>query len=246
MLRSVLLKLAIWQDVQEYLDKRSDVVIPVGSTEQHGPSGPLGTDLIAAEELANELGEERHCFVAPPLPFAASGAFGAFPGTIAVKPQTMLAIVGDLVSGLAAQGFRRFLFINAHAGSRAILQAACAQAHADVPDARCVAVQWWELPEVRSILLEMFGAREGHHATPGELSLVRKFYPRSVVELPPMDRFEPLLHPALWGAQDVLQRYPDGRIGSDPSLASGIAGDRIFVAASRALVEVHRRLVEDP
>jgi creatinine amidohydrolase len=61
-----------------------------------------------------------------------------------------------------------------------------------------------------------------------------------------MDRFEPVPQLIAWTAQDFRQRYPDGRVGSDPSLSSGVAGDRIFVAASRGLVEVHRRLVEDP
>ena len=55
----MLIKLSIWQDVEEYLGRRSDVVLPIGSAEQHGPSGPIGTDTIVAEELANELGEER-------------------------------------------------------------------------------------------------------------------------------------------------------------------------------------------
>src|SRR5947199_7098726 len=109
---SVLLKLALWQDVQEYLEKRNDVVIPVGSTEQHGPSGPLGTDLIIAEELANDLAEERYSMVAPAIPFGVSSVHGAFPGTIALKPATVLAVVVDAVESLAAQGFRRFLLVN--------------------------------------------------------------------------------------------------------------------------------------
>jgi creatinine amidohydrolase len=242
----VLLKLALWQDVQEYLEKRADVVIPVGSTEQHGPSGPLGTDLIIAEELASDLGEERRAAVAPAIPFGASQVHGAFPGTISLQPKTVLALVGDVVGSLAAQGFRRFLLVNGHHASKAVLQAACAQVHAAIPDARCLAVQWYELPEVRSVLMEMFGAREGHHATPGELSVVRRFCPRAVIDLPPMDRFVPVQQMLAWSAQDFRQRYPDGCVGSDPSLSSGSAGDRIFTAASRGLVEVHRRLVEDP
>jgi len=242
----VLLKLALWQDVEEYLEKRSDVVIPVGSTEQHGPSGPLGTDLVIAEELANELGEERRAAVAPPLPFGVSQLHGAFPGTISLKPATLLAAVADAIESLASQGFRRFLLVNGHHASKEILTAACAQVHAQISDARCLSVQWYELPEVRSILLEMFGAREGHHATPGELSVVRRFYPRAVIDLPPMERFEPVQQMVAWSAQDFRQRYPDGRVGSDPSLSNSSLGDRIFAAASRALVEVHRRLVEDP
>jgi creatinine amidohydrolase len=242
----VLLKLALWQDVQEYLEKRTDVVIPVGSTEQHGPSGPLGTDLIIAEELANELGEERRTMVAPAVPFGVSQVHGAFPGTVSLKAATMLSVATDAIESLAQQGFRRFLLLNAHHGSKAILQAACTQVHAQMEDARCLSVQWWELPEVKSVLMEMFGAREGHHATPGELSVVRRFYPRAVLDLPPMERFEPVPQMVAWSAQDFRQRYPDGSVGSDPSLSSGTAGDRIFVAASRGLVEVHRRLVEDP
>jgi creatinine amidohydrolase len=242
----VLLKLALWQDVHEYLERRSDVVIPCGGTEQHGPSGPLGTDLIIAEELANDLGQERNAMVAPVIPYGVSQLHGAFPGTISLKPATLLSLVTDAIESLAQQGFRRFLLVNGHHGSKAILQAACAQVHAAIPDSRCLSVQWWELPDVRSLVMEMFGAREGHHATPGELSVVRRFYPRAVTDLPPMDRFEPVPEPVTWGPADFRQRYPDGRVGSDPGLSSGPAGDQIFAAASRGLVEVHRRLVEDP
>jgi creatinine amidohydrolase len=242
----VLLKLALWQDVEEYLARRDDVIVPVGATEQHGPSGPLGTDLIVAEELANELGEERQAMVAPAIPFGVSSAHSAFPGTISLQPQTLLAVLRDSLQALAAQGFRRFLLVNGHHGSAGVLQGACAQAHADVPGSRCLCVSWWELPEVESLVLEMFGARQGHHATPAELSVVRRFYPRAVLELPPMERFEAVPQMTTWGAQDFRRRYPDGRVGSDPSLASGGLGDRLFAAASRALVEAHRRLVEDP
>jgi creatinine amidohydrolase len=242
----VLLKLALWQDVHEYLERRSDVVIPFGGTEQHGPSGPLGTDLIIAEELANDLGQERNAMVAPAIPYGVSHLHGAFPGTISLKPATLLSLATDAIESLAQQGFRRFLLVNGHHGSKAILQAACAQVHAAIPDSRCLSVQWWELPDVRSLVMEMFGAREGHHATPGELSVVRRFYPRAVTDLPPMDRFEPVPEPSTWGPADFRQRYPDGRVGSDPGLSSGPAGDQIFAAASRGLVEVHRRLIEDP
>ena len=242
----MLLKLALWQDVHEYLERRNDIVIPVGGTEQHGPSGPAGTDLIVAEELANDLGQERHALVVPAVPFGVSQVHSAFPGTISLKPATVLALLGDAIEGLAAQGFRRFLLVNAHHGSKAVLQALCAQVHGAIPDSRCLSVQWWELPEVRNTILEMFGAREGHHATPGELSLVRRFYPRAVIDLPPMDRFEAVPQPSTWGADDFRRRYPDGRVGSDPGLSSAAAGDRIFAAATRGLVEAHRRLVEDP
>src|SRR6267142_140588 len=181
----------------------------MGGTEQHGPSGPLGTDLIVAEELANELGQERTALVAPSIPFGVSQPHAAFPGTVSLQPATVLAVVTDAIGSLAQQGFRRFLLVNGHHGSKPILMAACAQVHAAIPDSRCL-------------------------------------YPRAVIDLPPMERFEPVPEPVTWTAADFRQRYPDGRVGSDPGLSSGAAGDQIFAAASRGLVEVHRRLVEDP
>src|SRR5207253_76418 len=80
-------------------------------------SGPLGSDLIVAEELAQELGEDRRAMVAPAIPFGISAVHAAFPGTIAVRPSTLLALVHDALQALHAQGFRRFLLVNAHRGS---------------------------------------------------------------------------------------------------------------------------------
>ena len=73
---------------------------------------------------------------------------------------------------------------------------------------------------MRSRVLEMFGAREGHHATPGELSIVRRFHPRAVLDLPAIERFEPVPEPVTWTAADFRQRYPDGAVGSGNVLAT--------------------------
>ena len=54
----MLLKLALWQDVEEYLARRDDVVVPIGSTEQHGPSGPLGSGLIVVAPTKEDI--RRH------------------------------------------------------------------------------------------------------------------------------------------------------------------------------------------
>ena len=81
----MLLKLALWQDVHEYLERRTDIVIPVGGTEQHGPTGPVGTDLILAEELANDLGQERSALVAPPVPFGSLADARRIPGNHLAK-----------------------------------------------------------------------------------------------------------------------------------------------------------------
>ncbi len=238
--------MATWQEVEEYLRKRNDVVLPVGSTEQHGPSGPCGTDAIVAEELALELHEDRRAAILPTLEFGVSNAHLGFPGTVALRPMTMIALLRDTFMSLAAHGFRRVLVINAHPGSCSALDAAAAQFHADLPDARCVVINWWDQPAVKALLLELFGAREGHHATPGELSIVRKFYPRGVPDTPAPEKFEAVPAPQIFSAPDFRRRYPDGRVGSDPSLATAAAGERIFLAASRAISDAHKRLLDVP
>src|SRR5207248_11107687 len=103
----------------------------------------------------NDPAEERRAMVAPVIPFAVSQVPGAFPGTISLKPATVLAVVTETIGSLAQQGFRRFLIVNGHHAGKAVLDLACAQAHADLSGVRCLAVQWWELPEVRSVVLEM-------------------------------------------------------------------------------------------
>jgi len=240
----VLLKLATWQEVEEYLRKRNDVVVPVGSTEQHGPNGPCGTDTVVAEELARELHEDRRCMVTPTLEFGVSGPHLGFPGTVSLRPMTMIALLRDALMSLAGHGFRKFLVLNAHPGSASAIDAACTQLHADLPDARCLIVAWWDLPEVKALLLELYGPREGHHATPGELSIVRKFYPRGVPDVAPVKKFEPVSRPQVYSAPDFKKRYPDGRVGSDPSLATAAAGERIFLAALHGVQDAHRRLLD--
>ena len=235
---------ANWMQIERYLEQDDRIVLPLGSTEQHGYLS-LETDNILAERVSAEAAEPLEIPVLPSLPYGLTPYFAAYPGSPSLRVGTYVAVVRDLLDSLHGQGFRRFLLVNGHPGSAGALQAACAQAHAELPDSRCLLVSWWKLPEVQSLVLELFGAREGHHATPGELSVVQRFYPRAVLELPPMERFEAVQQMVAWGAQDFRRRYPDGRVGSDPSLASASAGDRIFAAASRALAEAHLRLVED-
>src|SRR2546430_1446503 len=121
--------MATWTEVEEYLHKRNDVVVPVGSTEQHGPNGPCGTDTIVAEELALDLHEYRRALVTPTLELGVSGAHAGFPGTLALRPMTMIALVRDTLMSLAQHGLRRFLVLNAHPGSVSAIDAACTQFH---------------------------------------------------------------------------------------------------------------------
>ncbi len=105
-----------WQAVEEYLAHDDRVVVPIGSTEQHGYLS-LGTDAILAERVAIEAAEPLGVPVLPGLPFGLAPYFTAFPGSLTLSLSTMVAVIRDLLDTLAGQGFRRIAIVNGHGGN---------------------------------------------------------------------------------------------------------------------------------
>lgn len=101
--------------IQEYLERRRAIILPIGSIEQHGYHLPLFTDSLVAEQIGLRLGSRLGILVAPVLAFTFSG--GGLPGTINVSPAVMSLLVQDILCSLAQQGFRQFFLILAHGGS---------------------------------------------------------------------------------------------------------------------------------
>lgn len=107
---------ANWQQVDAYLDRDDRVVLPIGSTEQHGFLS-LGTDAILAERVACEAAEPLGIPVLPVLPFGMAPYFSAFPGSLTLRLSTYVAVLQDLLDTLCGQGFRRIAIVNGHGGN---------------------------------------------------------------------------------------------------------------------------------
>ncbi|NBC31295.1 MAG: creatininase family protein [Alphaproteobacteria bacterium] len=240
------LQLASWPDIESYLARTHGILVPIGSTEQHGPTGFLGTDAIAAETVARGAGEAAGALVAPTIAIGMAEHHMAFPGTITLRPSTLIAYVRDYVLSLAAHGFARFLFVNGHGGNVPTVKAAFyeieaerrARGQGEDGDFRCRIVNWYDGPTVSSVIRQTFGAREGSHATPSEVSVTLHAYPDHRHDRPldpPVASGSPF-----YGAADFRRRHPDGRIGSDPSLASAEHGRRIAEAAIADLATHYR------
>jgi creatinine amidohydrolase len=105
-----------WMQIEEYLRRDDRVVLPTGSTEQHGYLS-LGTDAILAERVAVEAAEPLGVPVLPALPFGMAPHWAAFPGSMSLRLSTYTEVLRDLLDGLAAQGFRRIAIINGHGGN---------------------------------------------------------------------------------------------------------------------------------
>jgi len=108
-----------WKEVAEVMDAVKMVIIPVGSTEQHGPHLPLKHDAASAFYVAERLAEALYprVLVTPAIPFGVSYHHMHFPGTISVSPNTLTSLIADICESFVSHGVRNFLIINGHGGN---------------------------------------------------------------------------------------------------------------------------------
>lgn len=245
------LKFSTWQEVDAYLKTSKAIVIPIGSTEQHGPNGLIGTDALCPEALAAALGEKIGALIAPTISVGMAQHHLRFAGSITLKPSTLIAVIQDTLNSLIQHGFERFYFLNGHGGNIATVTAAFSEIYAqssmgtsptDQSAVRCKLTNWWEAEGVMALSKELFGDADGSHATCGEVSLTQYAYPHSMknVEMsPPIAPTGPI-----YDASDYRKRFPDGRIGSNPALANPAAGEKLFKKALLGIEKDFRKFAD--
>src|SRR5262249_29503732 len=172
------LQLQTWAEVETYLKDSAGIILPIGSTEQHGPIGLIGTDALFAEVIAKGVGEAAGALVAPTIAVGMAQHHLAFAGSMTLRPTTLIAVVRDMVGSLARHGFRRFYFVNGHGGNIATVTAAFSEGYAEAsmdsagnrPHLKCRLRNWWEAPAVKQLSRGLYGNAEGSHAPPPDVS----------------------------------------------------------------------------
>lgn len=139
-----------WMQIERYLQSDDRIVLPLGSTEQHGHLS-LGVDAILAERVSLEAAEPLGVPVAPVVPYGLTPYFAAFPGSPSLRVGTYLALVGDLLDAFSGQGFRRFLILNGHGGNSPVDGLAVEWA-ATNPEAQVRVHHWWRGPRVWEVV----------------------------------------------------------------------------------------------
>jgi creatinine amidohydrolase len=246
------LQLRSWPEVEEYLERHKGVIIPLGSTEQHGPTGAIGTDALTAEAVALEVGRRTGVLVTPAQAFGMAEHHLGFAGTMSLQPSTLLAVMHDLVLSLARHGFERIYVINGHGGNIATCKAAFAQAYGTAASRglvnagalRCKLANWFMAPEAMGLAKELYGDKEGHHATPSEIAITLQLEPSLQSKQRPLP--EPAPAGPIHGPEDFRRRHPDGRMGSDPFLATADHGERFLEVAAAALAKDLERFLSEP
>jgi len=218
---------ATWPDVA---DADADLaVLPVGSTEQHGPHAPLGTDSITATAVA-DAGTDAYdgaVLVTPTIPVGVSAEHRQFPGTLWLAPDTFRAVVSDVVESLASHGVSRVVVVNGHGGNVPALGEVCAALTRDGV-AYTVPFTWFDAIEA-----------DPGHAGHVETSVLQAVAPDTVRE----DRREPGAD--TWGewvagvdlAVDTIEFTENGVVG-DPTTADAASGEALLATAADALATV--------
>ncbi|ELZ03532.1 creatininase family protein [Natrialba aegyptia] len=222
------LETSSWPEIED--EAPTAALVPVGSTEQHGPHAPVGTDTIIARAIAAAADREWDgtSVVLPPIPVGIAPYHGRFPGTLSISPETLRRYARDIVDSLAksCSSIDTVVFVNGHGGNGETLSHLAREVtESDATD--LTAYRW-----------EWMRALDDHVGHAGELET------SVLLHLCPDDVDDPVAGDATTWASTVdggvLHEFTDefsenGAVG-DATNASSEQGEEVFVAVVDALV----------
>ncbi|MFC6939051.1 creatininase family protein [Salinirubellus sp. GCM10025818] len=231
-----------WPEVEAAVERSSTMLLPVGSTEQHGHHLPLGVDVYMPEAIAERVAERTGCLLAPPIWFGVSPHHTFKPGTFTVESETFQRYVRDVCVSAGEWGVESVLLLNGHY-------------LAQDPELDIVVRELTTEHDLRAFhvpLVSVFedAARESResavsfHAAEFETACMRSLFPELVrmdraERVDPPDNALPLTDYDAYGdnrvgwalsADRMDELTPAGHIG-DPTVATVETGDRLIEEA---------------
>lgn len=207
----------------EAMARKAWLLLPIGSTEEHGPHLPLASDMIQAEYVCRAVAREVNGVVAPGVAYGLCRSTRNFPGTISLSSGTLEGLVREILAGYVEKGARRIGVISGHAGGahmEALRQAALPLVERD-EGLTILVIGPYDIP--LPSLAEARPPAEDGHAASIETSVMLAIDPRLVrsdripdAPRPRFPRFQILSHPE--------RLFPSGVLG-DASKASPALGD---------------------
>ncbi len=228
-----------WTEVGEAIKDRPVALVPVGSTEAHGPHLPVSTDTVIAQEIAlrGAAKLKEHgipCLVLPPVSYTVAELASDFPGTLSLPPDTVAACLRDLALATAKR-FRATAFINVHLEPKHI---ECIKKAVEEAKKAGASVCFTDITKKRwaELLGKVF--LDGDHAGAFETSLMMVCAPslvreRERISVPPLD---PMGMAFKKGAKSFAEAGGEEAYFGDPTAASIEDGETAF----EGLVEILR------
>jgi len=231
-----------WPDLAEYFAEESLALVPVGSTEQHGPHLPEGTDHMIAEAFAREAATRSGYLCTPTITVGVSPHHRQFHGTMWADPGVFRDYIESLTRNLTSHGIDRVIYVNAHGGNVEHLREVGRRLR---DDHTAFAIEWMWNDGIRDLVDDLF-AVNGPHGGPKETALIMHIAQDLVHE----DRLEEARDGGLvdwdgdsgrqFGARvfyDAIENTENGVLG-DQTDATPQKGEQLFEAATDNLVKL--------
>ena len=220
------------------LKKCRTVLIPYGSTEEHGQHLPLDTDTIQAVEVGKKLASQRDIFIAPPIHYGVCRSTSNHSGTLSITTRTLQALTIDIVTSLYRQGLRHFILLSGHAGGThmAALTDAGETLLASLPELKIAVVTEYMLAAEKG--QHLIETACDSHAGEIETSRILHSHPALVKGSSPREFPE---FPSGILVRDK-QKYWPGGVWGDPAKASAEKGQQIENLVVQALDELAGKL----
>jgi creatinine amidohydrolase len=192
-----------WMDIQSYLEHDDRAIIVLGACEQHAYLS-LSSDVNVPLALADAASQQSQVLVAPPLNFGCSAYFEAYPGTISLHVETLLAEVRDVLTSLYRVGFRRLLLLNGHGGNE-LVKGKLYELVNEMPGLNLRWYAWWLSDTVTRIA-------ERHNLKPAHANWLEAFEFNQVAELPVAEKPKPVAI-SIVDAVKFKEIFGDGSFG---------------------------------
>ena len=148
------------------------IVIPVGSTEQHGTQSALGTDYMVPSYLADHIEDVDNVIVAPTVPYGVCPYHLSFEGSINIGYEGLYLVLHGIMDSLMQHGVRRFVVLNGHGGNSPSIDRAALEVYHK--GGVCASVDWW------SLVAQLDDRFQGGHGDVLETSAMMAIDPESV------------------------------------------------------------------
>src|ERR687898_1318424 len=223
-----------WKDVDKLTKTMNMAIIPTAACEQHGPHLPLAVDTIDCYEVAKRVSAKTGVPVVPPLTYGCSQSHGNFPGTLSLRPDTMMKVICEISEWLYKSRIRKILILNGHMWNWGPIYSARENLRYDFPELQVRVLNWWETtPTTMSKLVEDCPVFPSYiHANLSETSCVLAARPELVNmrEAVDEDDYETFFE------YRMDQYSKSGVVGRGATKSTPELGEKLFMMVVDALV----------